>query len=116
MKSFLAFLIIVVVGYLATAFGPWYLIAVAGFAGGWVVQHQWRGLFIGFLAGFILWSAQIWLMTTASNSDLPLRMADLFSLPNDTALILISALVGGLLTGFGAAAGGSLRTVFGSKQ
>lgn len=115
MKSILAFLVIVVVGYLSTAFGPWYLIAVAGFAGGWIIQHQWRGLLVGFLAGFTLWVVQIFLMTSSSESDLPGRLASLFGLPGETSLILVSALVGGLLTGFGAAVGSSLRRLLAGK-
>ena len=115
MKSILAFLVIVAVGYLITAVGPWYLIAVAGFAGGWIIKNQWRGLLIGFLAGFTLWVVQIVLMTSASESDLPVRMAKLFSLPGETSLVLVSAIVGGLITGFGAAAGGSLHSLFAGK-
>jgi len=111
MKKIAAFLLIVVLGYLLTSFGPWYLVAIAGFVGGILLKKQWSGLFIGFLAGFTLWSVHIWLMTNASESDLPARMAQLFSLPNDTVLILVSALIGGFVAGFGAAAGGSLSKV-----
>lgn len=115
MKSIVAFLVIVVVGYLSTAFGPWYMMAFAGFAGGLIVKDPWRGLLIGFLAGFALWSVQIVLMTSATESDLPARLSSLFGLPGETSLILVSAVVGGLITGFGAAAGGSLRNLFVSK-
>jgi len=115
MKKFVAFILIVILGYVLTSFGPWYLIAIAGFAGGFLIKKQLTGLFIGFLAGFSLWTVHIWLMTNASESDLPARMAQIFTLPNDTLLILVSALIGGLVTGFGAAAGGSLSKVMKSK-
>ena len=115
MKKIVAFILIVVLGYLLTSFGPWYLIALAGFAGGLVLKNQWKGLFIGFLAGFILWAIHIYIMSSSSKSDLPSRMAEIFTLPNDTILILVSALVGGLVAGFGAAAGGSLRKGMTSK-
>lgn len=109
MKTILAFIIIIFLGYLLTSFGPWYLIALAGFAGGLILKNQWSGLLIGFLAGFTLWAVHIWLLSSASESDLPSRMAQIFTLPSDTVLILVSALIGGIVTGFGAAAGGSIK-------
>ena len=109
MKKILAFIFIIVIGYLTTRFGPWYLMALAGFAGGLILKDQWSGLLIGFLAGFALWAVHSWLLSSASQSDLPARMAQLFTLPSKTVLILVSALVGGLVTGFGAAAGGSIK-------
>jgi hypothetical protein len=115
MKKFVAFLLIVILGYLLTSFGPWYLIAIAGFVGGLVLSNQWKGLLIGFLAGFILWAIHIYAMSSSSQSDLPARIAKIFTLPNDTMLLVVSALVGGLVTGFGAAAGGGLRKGMTSK-
>lgn len=112
MKKIVAFIAIIVLGYLLTGFGPWYLMALAGFAGGLLIKKQWTGLLIGFLAGFTLWAVHIWLLSSASESDLPARMARIFTLPNDTILILVSALVGGLVTGFGAAAGAGLGKAF----
>jgi hypothetical protein len=115
MKKIVAFLLIVILGYVFTSFGPWYLIALAGFAGGLVLKNQWNGLLIGFLAGFTLWAVHILILSGVSESDLPARMAQLFKLPNGAMLILVSALVGGLVAGFGAAAGGSVRKVMKSK-
>lgn len=111
MKNIVAFIAIIVLGYLLTSFGPWYLIALAGLVGGLIIKKQWFGLLIGFLAGFTLWAVHIWLLSSASESDLPVRMAQIFTLPSDTVLILLSALVGGLVTGFSAAAGSSLRKI-----
>jgi hypothetical protein len=111
MKKLLSFLLIITLGFLLPLFGPWYLVALAGLCGGLLLKNQWSGLLIGFLAGFLLWAIQIGFLTSASESDLPVRMAKLFTLPNDTVLILVSALVGGLVTGLSAAAGGSLVKV-----
>ena len=111
MKKLISFLLIAILGYFLTSFGPWYLIVVAGFLGGLILKNQWSGLLIGFLAGFLLWAIHIGFLTSASESDLPVRMAQLFTLQNDTVLILASALVGGLVTGLSAAAGGSLVKV-----
>ncbi|MEO0340019.1 MAG: hypothetical protein AAF242_12490, partial [Bacteroidota bacterium] len=82
MKKLFSFLLIIIMGYLLTSFGPWYLIALAGFFGGIILKNQWSGLLIGFLAGFALWAIQILWLTNASESDLPERMAQLFTLPS----------------------------------
>ncbi|OZV70094.1 hypothetical protein [Winogradskyella aurantia] len=108
MKKFLTFVLIITLGYFLTILGPWYLIALAGFLGGLALKNQWIGFLIGFLAGFFLWVVQVWLMTNASNSDLPERLAQLFGLPNTSLLVISSALVGGLVTGFGAVTGVNL--------
>ncbi len=108
MKKVLAFILIIIIGYFATLKGPWYLIIIAGFLGGLLIRNQWQALLIGFLAGFTLWLAQVWLLQNQSASDLPQRMADLFGLPNDIVLWLVTAAIGGLITGLGCAAGGAL--------
>ena len=108
MKKLVAFILIILLGYGLTLFGPWYLVAAAGFVGGLIIRRQWQGLLIGFLAGFVLWLTQAWLIQNNSASDLPDRMADLFGLPNALTLWIVTAVVGGLLTGLGTAAGGAL--------
>ena len=113
MKKLLAFLLIIVLGFVLTSIGPWYLLVLAGLSGGLILGNQWSGLLIGFLGGFTLWAVHIGFMTSSSESDLPAKMAQLFTLPNDTILILVSALIGGFLTGFAAATGGSLAKVIG---
>ena len=115
MKKAMAFILIIGIGFLGTKYGPWYMMAFAGFAGGLILKNQWRALLVGFLGGFTLWMFQIWLMADASDSDLPARMANLFSLPGDSFLMILSAVVGGLLTGFGAATGGCLYNLFTHK-
>lgn len=112
MKKFLSLVLIMILGFLLTSFGPWYLIALAGLLGGLILRNQWSGLVIGFLGGFFLWGIHIGFIASVSESDLPARIAQLFTLPSDTILILVSALIGGLVSGFAGAAGGSLARVF----
>lgn len=108
MKNISALLLIFGLGWLLTYIGPWYLLALAGFAGGLLTANQWRGLLIGFLGGFILWSIQLVVLKQASASDLPERMAELIGVGSGIILLGISASIGGLVSGFGAAAGGAL--------
>jgi hypothetical protein len=108
MKNAIALLLIPFLGWLFTAFGPWYLIIAAGFFGGLIVAHQWRALLIGFFSGTLLWALQLMLLEQGSASDLPSRMAQLIGLPSSTYLIIITVVLGGIVTGLGAAAGGAL--------
>ena len=53
MRKIVAFVLIIITGYLLTRFGPWYLIALAGLLGGLILKNQWSGLLIGFfVTGF----------------------------------------------------------------
>ena len=47
----------------------------------------------------------------ANNHILSTRVAEIFSLPNSAILILITAIVGGLIGGFGALTGSQLRNI-----
>ena len=108
MKNILAFIIIIALGWGLTYLGPWYLVAVAGFIAGLLIANQWRAFLIGFIAGLALWATQLFLIEQSSNSDLPERMAQLIGVGSGMTLLWASATIGGLITAFGAAAGGAL--------
>lgn len=108
MKNIIAFIAIIVLAFTFTFVGPWYLVALAGFIGGFMVKNQWRALLIGLLAGGALWALQLYLMQQGSTSDLPARMAQLIGVGSAQNIMLVSIAIGALLTGFGAAAGGAL--------
>ncbi len=109
----LSLLIMAVSGWLLPTFGPWYLIALAGFGGGLVLSRPWLALLLGFVVGFVLWYVQIYILANASASDLPARMAELMQVGGQQNLRLLTGGLGGLVMGFGAAAGASL---FGLKK
>ena len=104
----LSIFIMAVLGWLLPTMGPWYLIALAGLGGGLVLTRSWLALLIGFAIGFALWYIQIYLLQNASPSDLPERMADLMKLGGKQNLMLLTAGLGGLVMGLGAAVGASL--------
>jgi hypothetical protein len=109
----LSIIIMAILGWLLPTLGPWYLIALAGFGGGLVLTRTWLALLLGFAIGFALWYVQIYLLSNASPSDLPERMAELMKLGGKQNLMLLTAGLGGLVMGLGATVGAS---VFGLKK
>jgi len=104
----LSIVLMAILGWLLPTFGPWYLIALSGFGGGLLLSRSWFALLIGFLVGATLWYVQINLLQNASPSDLPARMAELVQIGGKQNLMLLTAALGGLVMGLGAAAGASL--------
>ncbi len=108
MKFLLQTIATAVAAYMLEFFLPWYSLAIAAFIFGFVFKSK-----ISFLAGFLaiagLWALKIWLLTGASSSDLPARIAQLFTLPKNEYLFLASIFIGGLVGGFAALSGAILR-------
>jgi len=94
--------------HLLALFMPWYCIAIAPFVFGYLLKSK-----TNFLAGFcsiaILWIFNAWLLDADSTSDLAVRVANLFSLPNKSLLYLIMAVIGGLVGGLASLSGALLR-------
>jgi MFS family permease len=86
---------------------PWWSVAFAAFIGGVLVNSR-----SNFLAGFfgvgLLWAITSVIIDITASSDLTERVASVFML-NKPLLFLVTALLGGLVGGFAAMAGGALR-------
>jgi hypothetical protein len=86
---------------------PWWSIAIAAFLGGWVFKSG-----LNFVAGFLA-IALLWLITAitidiSSASDLAARVSQIFMI-NTPILFAVTSVLGGLVGGFAAMAGASLR-------
>lgn len=90
---------------------PWWSVAIAGFAIGFIVYT--RG-FTSFLTGFlgvgILWFLLAMIIDVQTGSILTARVAAIFSLPYNWLLILVTSVIGGIAGGFGALTGSHLRS------
>ena len=79
-------------------------------AGALGVAFHYQHVVVSFLSGlvaiFLLWAGYAFILQDERLLD---EMAELLSLSNPFWLVLISGLLGGLLAGFAAAAGSSLR-------
>jgi hypothetical protein len=111
MKIILAILLIAVLSFIAGLYMPWWSIAIVAFGVALLlIRHIGYGFLSGFLGVFLLWSLLAFIIDVKNESILSHKIAQLFPLGGSSALlILVTAFVGGLVAGFAAMAGSSLR-------
>jgi hypothetical protein len=107
MRFLVQFLLITITASIFELFMPWWTVALAAAIGGYLISSR-----ANFLAGFLAVSI-LWLVTTltihfSAGAPLTERVAAIFSLPVP-ALFAVTCLIGGLVGGFAAMAGGALR-------
>lgn len=108
MKFLIQLLAIMAGAFILELFLPWYCIAVSAFTGGYVLKTKLNFL-AGFLAIGLLWLLKASLIDIASSSTLADRVAIIFPLGQKYFLYLVTVLIGGLVGGFAAMAGGALK-------
>jgi hypothetical protein len=113
MRFILSLLLIAVLSFLAGLFLPWWSIAIVAFAVGLLIPQK---LLMAFLAGllgiFLLWATLALWIDIKNGSVLSHKLSELFKLGGSSVLlILVTAFVGGLVGGFAAMAGSSLRPI-----
>ena len=111
MKFILTTLLIALVSFIIGMYLPWWSIAIVAFLAALLIQPR---IGIGFLAGFsgifLLWAALAFWIDASNESILSRKIAQLFPLGGSTLLlILVTAFIGGLVGGFAAMAGSSIR-------
>ncbi len=126
MKFFLRFILILVLGFFALKFLPFWSVALVAFAVGLLLSKERKrrmfgknpappfSFWAGFLAMFILWGTMAFLSDHQNASLLSNKIAQLLTQSDQPvaygsyAMILTSALIGALLGGFGALSGNLL--------
>lgn len=113
MRFFLATILTGVLAYIAGLFLPWWVLALIAFSVALLFpQRSGLAFLSGFLAIFLMWSLVAVWIDVSNNSLLSHKVAQLLPLGGSTILlIIVSALVGGLVGGFAALSGASLRKV-----
>jgi hypothetical protein len=111
MKFFLSVILIIVLGFLAGLFSPWWSIAVVSFLTTILIrQSLGKSFFAGFLGIFILWVGVSWWIDLKNESILSHKIAKMFYLDGSSILlILITGLLGGIVAGFAGMAGASIH-------
>lgn len=111
MRFLLATILTGVLAYIAGLFLPWWVLAFIAFAIALLFPQRLSSAFLsGFLGIFIMWSLVAAWIDVKNNSLLSHKVAQLLPLGGSSVLlILVSALVGGLVGGFAAMSGASLR-------
>lgn len=113
MRFLLATLLIALLSYIAGLFMPWWSIALVAFL---VALFMRSSIGVSFLAGFsgifLLWALISLWIDIKNENILSHKIAQLFPLGGSSALlIIVTALVGALVGGFGAMSGASLLPV-----
>lgn len=112
MKFFIAFLLTALLSFSWALFFPWWIIAVAAFiVAALIPQSGLKAFICAFFALFFLWGGQVMLTDTKNEHLLSTKVAQILPLGGSyTALIIVTAFIGGLVAGLGALTGSFLRT------
>jgi hypothetical protein len=108
MKFLIQLIIIIIGAFILELALPWYCIAIAAFAGGYVLKSN-ANFLAGFLAIGVLWLAKASITDAASSSMLADRVAQIFPLGQKYLLYVMMSVIGGLVGGFAAMAGAGLK-------
>lgn len=111
MKFIVAIVLIALLSLAAGLYLPWFSIAIAGFVVAvFIPQKSGMAFLSGFIAVFLLWLF-LCLNISSSNNNLLAGKVSIIILKVDSpfSLIIVSALIGALVAGFGALSGSYLR-------
>jgi hypothetical protein len=107
MKFLIQLIIIALLAFVFELFLPWWSVAFAATLGGYFLNSK-----INFLAGFLgvalLWISYAFMISSNATAPLADRVAAILFV-NKTLLIIITGIIGGLVGGFAAMAGGALK-------
>src|SRR3954462_5821152 len=107
------FLIILILSFASGFFLPWWVVAIAAFLAALFAGKTARQAFIsGFGAVFIVWIVLALFKSIPNDHILAKRIAQLFHLPGWGYLLLITGIIGGLVSGFAALSGLLLKRAF----
>ena len=111
MKFIISLLLIALLSVTACLYFPWWSIAVIAFiVSALIPQRPGRSFLTGFLALLLLWGSLSWYISS-NNSHLLAHKVSMIILKTDSPffLIVVTALIGALVAGFGALSGSYLR-------
>ena len=114
MKFFISLILIAILSYAACLYFPWWSIAVIAFAVNLIIyQKPLLAWLSGFLAIFILWVAISFIISNNNEHVLAHKISILIlKMDSPAVIILVTGLIGGLVSGFAALAGNYWRSVF----
>ena len=111
MKFIVVILLTALLGYAAPLYFSWWSFAVTSFIiAVFVHQKAWLAFITGFLGLFLLWGIMAMIIDNANDYLLSQKMATLLPLHGSVPLLIfITALTGGLVSGFAALSGSLAR-------
>ncbi len=97
---------IIILGFITQSFFAWWTIAlVAAIIGASIKLNNIQSYLVGFLGVFLLWGAYAFFLNNANDGILARKMGALFGGLETFQMVLITALLGGIVGGFGALTG-----------
>ncbi len=99
-------ILLIITAYLINLILPWWGIAITGLILGFQLKPTSGKAFgIGFLALFLLWGGQAFYIHVANDGILSTRIAEMLSVGSPILVVLITGLVGGLVSGLAVLSG-----------
>ncbi len=112
MKSTFALLIILVLGFIAQLFLPWWIIAVVCFLAGFTfIDEAKYGFLVGFFGVFFLWAGVAIFKSYGNDFILLQRMGELLGLSSKWLVLLATSVLGGLIGMLSTLSGYFLQTI-----
>ena len=114
MKFIVSVLLTALLSFAAGLYLPWWSIALCAFiVSVLILQQPFKAFLAGFVGVFLLWLIFSWSIDSANHQILSHKIARIFPLGGVSfLLVLVTSLVGGLVSGLAALSGSYLR--FGS--
>ena len=111
MKFFTAILLTALLGFAAPLYLPWWSFAPTSLIVAITVhQKPWKAFVAGFLGILLLWGVHAFILDNANNHILSQKVAQILPLNGSyILLIVITALIGALVSGFAALTGSYAR-------
>lgn len=111
MKFTVAIILTAILVFIAGLFLPWWSLAVVALLVAVLIhQHPGKAFLSGFLGVFLLWAGLAWWIDMKNKGVLSAKMAHILPVGgNFILLVLLTAVVGALVAGFGAMSGSFLR-------
>ncbi len=105
--------LVVIAGFLAATFLPWWSMGVVSFAvGAWRARSGKTAFSAGSLGVAVLWLVMAGFIHVKSGGILTHRIAQMLGVPADFVVLLVTALVGGLVGGLCGLAGFLFRCLW----
>ena len=112
MKYLITIILIALGSLLLTSIGPWWTIVIVPLLAGYITDMKVGiHLIIGFISVLLLWGLQSYFLFSSENGDLFARVGQIFGNISPIALILITAIFGGLLGGLAQVTGHCIKNL-----
>ena len=111
MKFFISLILIALLSFATCLYLPWWMVSVVGFiVVALIPQSAGKAFICGFLSVFILWFALSFWISNNNNHILAHKVSLLIlKMDNPYLLMILTALIGGLVAGFGAMTASFIR-------